>query len=226
MSLKSLWKKEYSQQGIPSSYKTQPSQAVIHFMQFLEEQHKTAGPILDLGCGKGRNSLYFAEKGFDTFSIDLLPENSLFIQELASKLKLPLKAYCQSVTDPLPFAAKTFESAIDIFCYKHQTDEQQRFQYRQELHRVLKDDGFYLLSLASYEDGFYGPLRQDLSKTYGTIIDPFTSIPSVIFSKEDIEQEFQPLFNIVGFTQRESTSHMHGQLYPRVILEFIMQKAN
>jgi SAM-dependent methyltransferase len=33
----------------------------------------TAGPVLDLGCGAGRTSLYFQERGFDVTAVDSSP---------------------------------------------------------------------------------------------------------------------------------------------------------
>ncbi|CUI17050.1 hypothetical protein PNK_1438 [Candidatus Protochlamydia naegleriophila] len=224
MEMEIKWQKEYEQKGIPSSYKIEPSQTISEFNLFLKQHNVASGRLLDLGCGKGRNAFFLAQQGYEIDCIDFIPANIRFIEEEAEKRCQPIKSYCQSVCAPFPFKEKTFDAAIDIFCYKHQVDERMRFQYRCELHRVLKETGFYTLSLASYQDGFYGPLRNNLSQTKNVVIDPYTSIPSILFGKEDIEQEFYPHFKLVAINERHSHSEMHGKLYSRSILDVIMKK--
>lgn len=218
------WQKEYDQKGIPSSYKTEPSQTILEFNLFLKQHGVFASRLLDLGCGKGRNAFFLAQQGHKIDCIDFISANIDFIKEEAEKKGLPINPHCQSVCSPLPFKENTFDAAIDIFCYKHQVDESMRFFYRRELHRVLKETGFYALSLASHQDGFYGPLRKDLNQTKSIVIDPYTSIPSILFGKEDIEQEFDPLFKLIAIRERHTQSNMHGKAYSRSILDVIMKK--
>lgn len=224
-SMQNLWKQEYHTAGIPSSYKGEPSHAVSWFYEFLKKSNQRSGKILDLGCGKGRNSLYLAQQGFTIDCIDFLEENIASIQEMAQMEKLDIQGHCQSVTDPLPYPSGTFDAAIDNFCYKHQIDPNLRLAYRKELYRVLKNQGFFLLTLASYEDGFYGSLREDMAQTHAVVVDPHTSIPSILFSCTDVLREFSPLFTLIKANEKRSIGKMHGQVYERVVLEFIFKKA-
>ncbi len=222
--MQNFWKQEYLKAGIPSSYKLEPSHAVYSFYEFLKKAHQNSGRILDMGCGKGRNTLYLAQQGFEVDCIDFLEENITHIREIAQKEKLIIHPHCQSVTDPLPYPANSFDAAIDNFCYKHQVDPILRSSYRHELYRVLKNEGFFLLTLASYQDGFYGSLRNDRSQTHTIVTDPYTSIPSVLYSQQDVIKEFSSLFILVQANEKHSTSHMHGKIYERVVLEFIFKK--
>lgn len=224
MDVKELWAKEYQQTGIPSSFKIEASHAVTWFSEFLQGKNHTQGRLLDLGCGKGRNAFYMATQGFKVDCLDFVEENVNYIQSKAQEMNFSVIPCCQSTTDPLPYAPHTFDAAIDIFSYKHHVDAQKRKTYREELHRVLKDEGFYLISLASYRDGFYGALREDPQQTHAAVTDPYNLIPSVLFSLEDLIREFSPHFHLIQSNEKHSTSEMHRKSYQRVILEAIFAK--
>src|SRR3990167_9218429 len=139
-----LWKKEYQQTGIPSSYRTEPSGVITNFfMPYLEKKSRDKGPgqVADMGCGLGRNSFFFAERGFNVSAIDIVPDNIEAIQRYAREHKLKVVAICGDITERLPFEDNSLDIIIDIFCYKHQTDDRKREFYRKELSRTLKDNG-------------------------------------------------------------------------------------
>jgi len=224
MGLEKHWLKEYSKKGIPSSFRKKPSGAVTYFYDFLEKQGKTGGRILDLGCGKGRNSIFFAKNGWEAYSIDFVPEVIDELKNHAKKNNLKLTAMCQSVTEKMPFPENHFDVVIDIFCYKHQTDKQNQKKFRNELYRILKKDGLYLLSLAGEDDGFYGPLlKNSTDKKNKLIVDPVTKVPSFLYSKQDVEKEFAD-FEIIDFQHKKKIGKMHGREYERSTLIFIMKK--
>lgn len=219
-----LWKQEYSHKGIPSSFRTTPSAAVRDFtLDYLSQEGKEKGPgkVLDLGCGLGRNSFFFAEKGFEVSSLDVVPENIEYIQQYAQKHGLNITAICGDVTERLPAEDNSIDIIIDIFCYKHQTDDNKREFYRSEICRVLKDTGYYFLSLAGKNDGYYGPLMQNDATS--KIVDPKTNVGSVLFNPEDIQREFKD-YHIKNVQTVEREDLMHGENYLRVIHNFAMQK--
>lgn len=224
MNVIELWAKEYQQIGIPSSFKIEASHAVTWFNEFLKSKSQIQNRLLDLGCGRGRNAFYMATQGFEVSCLDFVEENIDYIRNKAQEIALAVTPLCQSTTDPLPYADNTFDAVIDIFSYKHHIDPQKRHMYRQELYRVLKKEGFYLISLASYQDGFYGALREDPKQTHVSVIDPYNQIPSVLFSLEDLIREFSSHFHLVQSNEKYSTSEMHGKPYQRVILEAIFAK--
>src|SRR3989344_2817798 len=224
MELKKHWLKEYSEKGIPSSFRQEPSGAVTYFFDFLKKQGIRKGRLLDVGCGKGRNSIFFAKNGWEVYSIDFVPEIINELNNSSKKNNLKLTAICQSATEKLPFPDNHFDAVIDIFCYKHQTDKKKQKKFRNELYRILKKNGLYLLSLAGEDDGFYGPLlKNSTDKKNKLIIDPVTKVPSFLYSKEDIEKEFAD-FEIIDFQHKKKKGIMHGKEYERSTLIFIMRK--
>lgn len=214
--LQKLWQMEYEQKGIPSSFRETPTRIVKLFV----EKYNGSGNALDIGCGKGRNSIFLAQNGYSVYAIDFLPSATREVKQKAKTLNLNIQTICQSVTEPFPFPDNYFDLIIDIFCYKHQVNGKDRKKYRKEVERVLKPTGFFVLSLAGKNDSFYGRL---LKQNSNIITDTFTKIQSVLFTKADIEKEFS-CFRIVEFIPTSDESEMHGRMYKRETLNFVMKK--
>lgn len=219
-----LWREEYQRRGIPSFFREDPSGSVVEFMHFLEARGVRAGRAIDVGCGSGRNALFLAESGFEVYAVDFVPE---LIRKLNGRshvlgVSSRVRAYCQSVTDPWPFPSNHFGLAIDTFCYKHQISESGKERYRRELARSLKRGGFYLLTLAGTDDGYYGSLLATSGDaTRRVIVDPANGIASILYDKQDIEREFGPSFDCVWYGHKIREGMMHGNHYTRSTHMFI-----
>ncbi len=212
-----LWVKEFEKKGIPSSFRESPSNSVLWFEEFLRTQNLKPGKLLDLGAGKGRNAIHLANNQFKVTCIDLIKENIQYITEKNIDAKV------HDVTTPLPFANEAFDYAIDVFCFKHLVDTSAIHNYIDELKRVLKKGGIYHLSLASIDDGYYGPLlKTSPSPVQRLIVDPETNIPSILYYKKHIEELFKG-FTLLEFFEKKNMGPMHGKLYVRCVLSFIFQ---
>ncbi len=224
-----LWKAEYRAKGIPSSYKARPSEPVLIGLKTLRARHYAGLRSLDLGCGRGRNSFFLAGKGFEAHCMDFVPS---LIREIRAKAKKrkgkgKIVAVCRDVTRKWPYPSGFFDFAIDIYCYKHQTEKAARKKYRAELRRVLKKGAVYVLSLASKADGFYGPLLGAGKLPHGAdkvVVDPYTGIASALFTRADVEKEFRGSFRLVKFARKRKRGPMHGKNYRRETLIFVFRK--
>lgn len=220
------WIDEYKRQGIPSSFRKDPTNALVEFISWLEmqpsnERQKAA----DLGCGLGRNSFYLASRGFSVIAIDLLQDNADAIKSEAERTKLPITAFAQDVSSKWPIIPNSLDIAIDIFCYKHITNKLSQNNYRKELWKAMKPDGFYFISLASINDGFYGPLLQNSPRPMEKmIVDPYANIPSYLYSISDLSNEFSDMFTVIEASEKTSSSPMHGKIYTRKVINLILQK--
>jgi hypothetical protein len=58
-----------------------------------------------------------------------------------------VQAHCASPTEFWLFENGSFDSVMDAMCYRGEPDPDRRAFYRSELKRVLKDGGYYLLSV-------------------------------------------------------------------------------
>ncbi|MFN7991305.1 MAG: class I SAM-dependent methyltransferase [Candidatus Micrarchaeia archaeon] len=118
-----------------------PSPSARFFFDFLCSKGVFRGRMLDLGCGNGRNAVFFAQHGFEVHAVDRSDE---VLKDLDMHGVMP---HCHSVTEYWLFEDAFFDLAMDIFCYCEQKEEEKRRFYRSELMRVLGAGGYYLLSV-------------------------------------------------------------------------------
>lgn len=64
MGNRNIWDEIYS--GENAVYGMEPEYKLVKYLH-----HATKGRVLDIGCGEGRNSLFFAENGFEIDGIDI-----------------------------------------------------------------------------------------------------------------------------------------------------------
>lgn len=225
--IKSAWGKEYARKGIPSSFRKNPSNTVLEFINWLKKQRNTTGAAADIGCGLGRNSFYLASEGYYVTGIDLIEKNVDSVNEVAKKNHLSVQAFAQDAANDWPIASTSLDVVIDVFCYKHITDKVKQKKYRQELWRTLKPHGFYFISLASENDGFYGPLlKNSKNAKEKLIIDPYSNIPSFLYSMEDLKKEFSDYFELVEIHEKASSSPMYEVEYPRLVINAVFTKVS
>jgi len=76
--------------------------------------------VLDIGCGRGRHSLFLAEMGFDVTATDISPEGIAQLEEEAKRRKLENKIQTL-VCDMLeiPFKNDTFDCVLGFLSITH-----------------------------------------------------------------------------------------------------------
>ncbi len=141
----------------------EPSSYVVAFCDFLKTQNICSGTLIDIGAGKGRNSIFMAKQGFTVTAIDYIQEAVAFIDAAAKKEKLakPLQAVCAAADEDWPFADNYFDVAIDCFASIDIETRAGREKYRSELLRTLKPGGFALVVVVSSDD----EIEKELIKT-------------------------------------------------------------
>ena len=144
---------------IKKPFREPPSRAALFFFEFLKSKGISGGRMVDLGCGNGRNAIYFAKNGFEVHAVDKSDE---LLKDMDLHGVMP---HCHSVTEYWLFEDAFFDFAIDIFCYSEQSEDEKKKFYRSELSRVLRPGSYYLLSVPMEEgvkekiEKEFGPLR-------------------------------------------------------------------
>jgi SAM-dependent methyltransferase len=118
-----------------------PSRAAVFFFEFLQSHGVSTGRLVDLGCGAGRNAVFFVEKGFEVHAVDRSDE---VLKDIELHGVMP---HCHSVTDYWLFEDEFFDLAVDIFCFSEQVEKDHKSLYARELVRVLRKGGHYMISV-------------------------------------------------------------------------------
>ena len=116
---------------------------------YLAESWKSKGFqfFLDLGCGLGRHSIYFAQKGFHVNAVDLSQYAIDKLNVWAKKEKLNVKTkMCDMLS--LPFKDNSFDCIMAYNVIYH-TDMQGFNKSLEEIKRVLKPKGELFITLIS-----------------------------------------------------------------------------
>lgn len=224
-----LWSQEYTTEGIPSSFRSEPSGALRGFLDFLATRDLRYGTAIDLGCGRGRNTLHLALKGFSVSAFDLVADNIWQLCRMSERLHVDalVDAEVVDLQRPWPIADRSVNVAIDTFCYKHQTAVGAPEFYRSELARVLKPGGYLLLTLAGLDDGYYGPLlARSPDSGRNVIVDPNNGISSILYAQHRVVADFSKFMDLEQVEHKVKDGVMHGSVYRRSTLVFYFRRAS
>jgi len=163
-------------------YKGTPAWDVGHpqpaFVALVENGEIKPARILDIGCGRGENTIMLAVNGCDVTGIDI---SEIAISDAKAKAAERHVNVNFVVGDVLRmdqlFRESEFDVIIDSFLFHTFTDEERPIFARQ-VHRMLKPGGKYFMLCFSDKDLLEGPGPRRISKA-------------------EIEHTFTPLFKII-----------------------------
>jgi len=143
MSVKSkAW--EWNIVTVENRWKT-PAQESYWLINRWKSQNKNS--FLDLGVGLGRHAIQFAKAGFNVSGFDLSKEAIQKTAEWAKEESLAIELKVGDMLE-LPYADSSFDCLLAYHVISH-TDTEGMRKIASELHRVLKADGEFYLSLGS-----------------------------------------------------------------------------
>ena len=121
------------------------------FDQLLKGRYDNAKKVLDVGCGSGRNLIYFLRNGYDVFGIDPNPQAVEMVKELSAALAPdnPLENFVVGSAENLPYNDATFDLIICSAVLHFAKDGQHFNTMLRAMFRVLKPGGYFFARLAS-----------------------------------------------------------------------------
>ncbi len=187
MCLEHDWSESYrSSQGPPWDIgRPQPV-----FIKLVENREMTPpGPVLDVGCGTGENAIFYAQNKFTTSGVDFTKESISQAKAKAKARKATVDFRLANALD-MKFPALSFQYVTDCGLF-HGFDDSQRLVFRDEVARVLKIDGTYLMACISDKEptDWGGPRR---------------------VSKQEIETVFSPKLRINYIRDDYLTTKIHA----------------
>ena len=125
----------------------------------LELEGRVRGPVIDVGCGTGENSLYLASRGHEVHGVDLVPRA---IEQAREKARSRGIAATFEVGDVLSLETlgRTFQTAIDCGVF-HVFDDADRARYVASLSRAVRPGGqVHILVFSDSEPTDWGGPRR------------------------------------------------------------------
>lgn len=123
---------------------------------FAEEVNIAITPksrILELGCGEGNDSIYFAQEGHSIISTDF---SDVVITQNKQRYNHPLLRFeVQDISEKLPFDDNSFDVVYARLSLHYFNDVTTR-DIIKEIYRVLKTDGCIQFMCKSTDDPIYG----------------------------------------------------------------------
>ncbi|OGW03298.1 MAG: hypothetical protein A2Z59_07430 [Nitrospinae bacterium RIFCSPLOWO2_02_39_17] len=162
-----------------------PTRTVVRFLKEIKIE-KPEGEVLDIGCGEGRHTIFFAENGYDAYGFDmeLLAIKSAKRFAKIKGIKKNIHLFIGNILS-LPFSHNIFDIAIDYGCLHHIKKSDLKI-YIENVSMVLKEGSFFVLSVFSTKFKHY---------------DHF-------FTKKDIRQLFKKAFNVLKVEEEKSGLHV------------------
>ena len=144
--------------------------------------------VLDLGCGAGRHCVLLANNGFEVIGIDISKNALSMAKQYAQREKLENVTLIRAAMTNIPLTNCHLDATISVSVIHHALKKDITTTIN-EIHRVLRKNGWFLANLASVKDPRYGSGQRIESNTY-QILEAFE------------EKHFEELHHF--FTKREA----------------------
>lgn len=204
---KKLWNKLHSRNVI-AKHSTEPTA----FAQEIAELVKS-GHMVDLGCGAGNDSVYFANKGFDVLATDfsefIIKKNT---KKYESAPHLTFEVLDMSIM-PYNFTNNKFDliySHLSLHYFSHETTK----KIFDELYRILKPTGLLCFVCKSPEDPLYGKGKEIEKHMY-----ELNGHARHFFTEEYARELLKDKFKIISLTSGKQNFYGKESGYVKVVAQ-------
>lgn len=158
--------------------------------QILKGNFSMDMKILDVGCGEGRNSVYFLREGYQIFGVDKNPVaiQMARIQAQSIQQNYDVHRFQTALVEDMPFHKGAFDAMISSAVLHFAKNTAHFHRMMDEMMRILKPGGTLFLRMTT---GFAG------------ILDKSTAIGDGIYLLPDGSQRFVLTEELLGEIQKK-----------------------
>jgi SAM-dependent methyltransferase len=136
----------------PDMFGTEPSDPAQKAAELFKKEGRVK--ILELGGGQGRDTIFFAQNGFQVHVLDYCESGIEAITQKSKGLGVSksITAACHDARKPLPFDDETFDACYShmLYCMALTTAELEFLS--DEIRRVLKPNGLNIYTVRNTKD--------------------------------------------------------------------------
>jgi len=163
----------------------EPSPYAVGFLKRLRRL-VPGGELLDIGCGEGRHAFAAARLGFKVTAIDYEPLALKGASRFTNSKRLEGIVFRRADVFSMPFPDSCFDVVLDYGCLHHQKKSDWP-AYKKSILRVLKPEGYYMLSVFSPKFYLFRGNRRRWHIAYGAYRRCFTRNEIVALFDRDFE---------------------------------------
>jgi SAM-dependent methyltransferase len=115
-----------------------------NLVSYFEKKLLNSGKVLELGCGPGRNAIYFAENGCLVDAVDLSKESIHWATERAKEKNVNVNFIHDNIFD-LQIEEGTYDIVYDSGCFHHIAPHR-RISYINLVKKALKPGGYFAIT--------------------------------------------------------------------------------
>ena len=152
------------------------------------------GKVCIVGCGKGYDSVMFAQKGFDVTAVDFAPSAVIALETMSNKENVNIQILQSDIFFLTPEYDSVFDYVIEQTCFCA-VNPQRRQEYERLVYKILKPGGKLI--------GLWFPLDKTIENggpPWGITID---EVKSIFKNGWIIEREEFPEISIQPRKNRE-----------------------
>lgn len=138
--------------------------------------------ILELGCGQGRDSIFFASNNIEVVALDSSQVAVEALSKITNEKNLSIRPMIHNANEGIPFGDSSFDAVYSHMFFNMRFSVEKLKYLFVEVNRVLKKEGLNLFSVRSDHDPMCGK---------GTLVEEgiyeINSFQIRFFTKSDIE---------------------------------------
>ncbi len=162
------------------------------------EKHKITN-ILEIGCGQGRDSIFFASFMDSVTSFDISEKAIKFVEKIKNQKNLPnLDLFVHDIRKPLDPSKRKFKMVYSNLALQF-FDELQLEKIFQNISKIMEKNSYFLFSTKKPGDKYHNFGTKLTNHSF-----EYKNITRFFFEKEKLQNILEKQFTIISF---EDDSH-------------------
>ena len=191
------WNNIYSKQNY---FGTGPTILALEARELIKNNSITN--ILELGCGQGRDSLFFANFGHNVIATDISENAINSVKKIKNEQNIGnLELHLHDSLNPFNFTDLKFELIYSNLALQF-FDLKQLSQIFSNIKKIMKPDSFFLFSTKKSGDKYFNFGNKISENSF-----EYNGITRFFFSKSELENILKNYFTIISF---EDDSHVNS----------------